>query len=82
MKIQTNSKPKKFTSASMHRIEDIKILSRRLHEITGVPVTLSSDDWQFLRDRGKFSVRVPYDETQAFLGDVPVRKMSEKRGKL
>jgi len=71
------AKAKKFTSASMAKVEDMRIKVRTLHEITGVPVSVSVRDWDFLRERGQLKMRVPYDETQAFLKDVPVRRHGE-----
>ncbi len=69
------AKTKKFTGAVMNKIEDKLIVCRELNDATGVPVSLSEDDWDFLRVRGQFKMRIPHDDTAAFFGDVPVKRV-------
>ncbi len=67
----------KITGTVSEQMMQIKVLVKEIYDITEQPVTLSGEDWEFLRVRGQFSMRVPHDETQALLAGVPVRKQAK-----
>ena len=67
-------KSKKMSSTASARVANLKQSAKRLNESTGTPVSISKEDWTFLKAKGQFTMRTPHDDSVAFLGGVPVRR--------
>ncbi len=68
------TKKNAMTKSAADKVEDIEIRVREIHKATGTTVAIYPGDWDHLRRWFRLRLRVPHDESKAFLDEVPVRR--------